>query len=65
MRAKEIAYSLSKGNWGDGKSVCLWRQEGSELWKIARFQNEDAARVFAKEFGFPLPKALLDAEGGL
>jgi len=56
--SKVITYSLSKGNWGDGKSVCLWRIEGNESWKIARFQNEDAARVFAKEFYFPLPKAL-------
>ena len=50
----EVKYYLSAGNWGDGKSVCLWRQCGVEGQKIARFQSDEAARLFAKEFNFPL-----------
>ena len=47
-------YYLSSGNWGDGKSVCLWRETVNTMHKIARFQNDEAARKFASEFGFPL-----------
>ena len=49
-----IKYYLSSGNWGDGKSVCLWRETENTMHKIARFQNDKAARKFASEFGFPL-----------
>ena len=56
--SKEITYSLSADNYGDGKSVCLWRQEGNILIKIARFQNDEAAKLFAKEMIFPLSDSL-------
>jgi hypothetical protein len=49
-----ISYCLSCDNWGDGKSVCLWRSCRCEQVKIARFQCDEAARLFAEEFGFPL-----------
>lgn len=54
----KISYMLSADNWGDGKSVCLWRSEGSRLSKIARFQNDEMAKLFAKEFNFPLSEKL-------
>lgn len=50
----KISYSLSAGNYGDGKSVCLWRNTPKESVKIARFQSDEAARLFAEEFSFPL-----------
>jgi len=53
-----VEYSLSAGNWGDGKSVCLWRKGDSKLIKVARFQNDEAARLFAEEFKFPLGESL-------
>ena len=55
---KTVEYYLSAGNWGDGKSVCLWRQIGAESTKIARFQNDESARLFADEFKFPLSESL-------
>jgi hypothetical protein len=57
-KLKPISYCLSAGNFGDGKSVCLWRQEGTNLSKIARFQSDTAATHFAEEFGFPLSETL-------
>ena len=54
----QIKYSLSAGNWGDGKSVCLWRTTGTGSVKIARFQSDDAAKMFAEEFDFPLSDAM-------
>jgi len=51
---KEVSYSISANGWGDGKSVCLWRNEGNQSVKIARFQCECAARMFAEDFGYPL-----------
>lgn len=54
----QIRYSLSAGNWGDGKSVCLWRTTGTEGVKIAKFLSDDVARKFAKDFGFPLSDTL-------
>jgi hypothetical protein len=54
----EIQYYMSADNWGDGKSVCLWRLEGSVCTKIARFQSDEAARKFAEHFHFPLSDAL-------
>ena len=55
-----ISYFLSAGNWGDGKSVCLWRSVGNRQNKIARFQSDEAARLFAEEWGYPLSDGLLD-----
>jgi hypothetical protein len=49
-----VNYTISAGQIHDGKSVCLWRQEGSVHTKIARFQNKESARMFAFEFQFPL-----------
>lgn len=51
---KVVEYSMSCDQWGDGKSVCLWRKEGNRSCKIARFQSDRAAKVFAKEFNFPV-----------
>lgn len=45
---------ISAGSWGDGKSVCLWMQQGVVSTKIARFQSVEAAKVFIKDFGFPV-----------
>lgn len=45
---------ISVGSWGDGKSVCLWMQQGVVATKIARFQSVEAAKVFIKDFGFPV-----------
>jgi hypothetical protein len=53
-----INYYISAGNSGDGKSVCLWRQEEEITTKIARFQNDGAAKIFAEDLGFPLSEAL-------
>jgi len=53
-RYKYPRYSLSAGNYGDGKSVCLWRRVDTESAKIARFQSDAAAKLFAEEFNFPL-----------
>ena len=57
---KIVEYYLSAGNYGDGKSVCLWRKvkEECESMKVARFQNDEAARLFAEEFEFPLSDSL-------
>ena len=55
---EKVAYSMSAGNWGDGKSVCLWRTTKTESQKIARFQTDHAAKLFAEEMGFPLSPAL-------
>lgn len=60
----EVSYSISVGQAYDGKSVCLWRQEGSVGIKVARFQNKEAARLFAKEFQFPLSEQVSKALGG-
>lgn len=56
--SKEIAYSLSCNSWGDGKSICLWRREGNVLSKVARFRSDQMAKLFAKEFNFPLSAEL-------
>lgn len=55
-----ISYSLSAGNWGDGKSVCLWRHDDKGFTKIARFQSDLSARQFAEEHDFPLSDRLRD-----
>lgn len=52
--SKFISYYMSCDNWGDGKSICLWRNSGGECRKIARFQSDEAAKMFASEFNFPL-----------
>ena len=54
----KITYSLSADGWGDGKSVCLWRKVGGKIEKVARFQSDYAAKLFASDFGFPLDDAL-------
>ncbi len=41
-----------------GKSICLFRQVGCIVCKVARFQNDYVAKDFAKEFGFPLSRDL-------
>ena len=59
----DVRYSMSCNSWGDGKSVCIWRRVGNVQKKIARFQSDEAAKLFAKDFGFPLNdelKARLD-----
>lgn len=53
-----IKYSLSADDTYDGKSVCLWRTTVTEQRKMARFQNDAAARLFAEEFNFPLSDRL-------
>jgi hypothetical protein len=58
-----IKYSMSADNFGDGKSVCLWRSEAATSRKIARFQNDQAALLFAQEFGFPLSNKLRERLG--
>lgn len=50
----KVSYYLSAGGFGNGKSVCLWRNSGNESRKIARFQSDEAAKLFADEFNFPL-----------
>ena len=55
---KTVEYSLSAGNWGDGKSVCLWRKVNGESMKVAKFQSDEVARLFAEEFEFPLSDSL-------
>lgn len=32
----------------------LWRQEKSQIWKVASFKSIQMADKFAKEFDFPL-----------
>lgn len=54
----EITYYMSCGQYGDGKSVCLWRKEGNRSCKIARFQSDRAAMAFANEFNFPVGAGL-------
>ena len=54
----KVTYYLSAGGFGNGKSVCLWRNSENESRKIARFQSDEAARLFAEEFNFPLSDAL-------
>lgn len=49
-----ISYYLSCDGWGDGKSICLWRVDKTTACKIARFQSDLAAKMFAEEFNFPL-----------
>ena len=55
-----ILYSLSANNYGDGKSVCLWRRTGSAMVKIAKFTSDDAARLFAVDFNYPLSDNLIN-----
>ena len=54
----DVRYSMSCNSWGDGKSVCIWRRVGNVQQKIARFQSDETAKLFAKDFGFPLSNAL-------
>ncbi|HBJ74662.1 MAG TPA: hypothetical protein DDY86_03895 [Syntrophaceae bacterium] len=54
----KVSYYLSAGGFGNGKSVCLWRNSGNQVLKIARFQSDEAAMLFAEEFNFPLSDAL-------
>jgi hypothetical protein len=58
--SETIAYSMSCGGFGDGKSVSLWRVRSNMHDKIARFQSDEAARIFAEEFDFPLSDNLRD-----
>ena len=51
---ENVKYSISEGQFWDGKSVCLWRESGIDLIKIARFQSDETARMFAEDFNFPL-----------
>jgi len=56
---------ISAGGWGDGKSVCLWLQMGAVGMKIARFQCKEAARIFIRDYKFPVSdrvQAILNAE---
>lgn len=54
-----IKYSMSEGGKRiNGKSVNLWRTEGGESRKIARFLSDETAELFAKEFNFPLSERL-------
>jgi hypothetical protein len=55
---KNIEYCLSANNPLDGKSVCLWRGDEHGFAKIARFQSDEAAKLFAKEFNFPFSQRL-------
>ena len=55
---EEVTYYLSADEWGDGKSVCLWRKIAVRSVKVARFQNDKVALQFAKDFGFPLSENL-------
>lgn len=61
----EHRWFVSAEGWGDGKSVCLWLQTGCIGTKIARFQNKEAAKVFVKDFKFPVSsrvQSILDKE---
>jgi hypothetical protein len=58
MEKNVHAYSLSADNLGDGKSVCLWMRTDTTQFKIARFQSDEAAKIFAKDFEFPLSDSL-------
>ena len=52
----KASYYLS-GGFGTGRksnTVNLWRNSGNQVIKIARFQSDEAARLFAEEFNFPL-----------
>jgi len=64
MKCK-IKYSISADNSCDGKSVCLWRSHADEVIteKVARFQNDKVALMFAQEFGFPLSDKLRERLG--
>jgi hypothetical protein len=55
---KMISYSISAGQHFDGKSVCIWRTEGNQSMKIARFQSKEAALIFAQELEWPLSDEL-------
>ena len=64
-KVKERKWYISAGSFGDGKSVCLWMQEGVVSSKIARFQSVEAATVFIQSFQFPVSdrvQKLLDKE---
>lgn len=50
----KISWSLSAGRMFDGKSICLWRHSPGIGTKIARFQDDASAKIFAEEFGFPV-----------
>lgn len=45
---------ISAANIGDGKSVCLWMQDGAVSSKIAIFQSKEAAKIFIEDFVFPV-----------
>lgn len=53
-KVKERKWYISAGGFGDGKSVCLWMQEGVVSTKIARFQSVESARMFIESFNFPI-----------
>ena len=55
-----VRYSMSQGGPLNGKSVCLWRTYKGRGAKVARFQNDEVARMFAEEFDFPLDSKLAD-----
>ena len=61
-----IAYYLGTSGARNSKSVCLFRRDRQVgVTKIARFQSDEAARLFAAEMDWPLSddhKARLVAE---
>ncbi len=63
MMPDRVSYFISAGQYGDGKSVVLWRNKGAATEKIAIFQNAAAVKIFAAEFGFPLSDVLKERIG--
>lgn len=50
----DVYWTMSCDSWGDGKSICLWRSSPGAFTKIARFQCDTSAKIFAEEMGFPV-----------
>lgn len=51
---KTVEYSIGDDWQGKTKSLYLYRQEGSCLSTIARFNSPVQAEQFAKDWGYPL-----------
>lgn len=52
-KMKKVVYSIGP-NKKNSYSLHLWREEKSNLCRVATFANHTVAELFAKEFDFPL-----------
>ena len=58
---KQVKYSIGTDPMNRKNfSLYLWRDNGKELMKMAKFSSHTHAEMFAKEFDFPLSDSVLN-----